>query len=83
VASVQEPVYHWRRYGYNHKEVWENRVIFFITELSQGAHTYTYYARATHAGDFVALPAEVSAMYDRSIWGRSASRAFRVVAPDE
>jgi hypothetical protein len=79
VASTPEPVYYWKSYGYNHKEVWGNRVVFFITELSEGSHIYTYYARATHAGDFVALPTEVSAMYDRSIWGRSASRVFQVV----
>ncbi len=63
----------WRRYGYNYKEVRGDRVSFFITELSGGMHTFTYYARATRAGQFVALPAEVWAMYDLAVWGRSAS----------
>jgi len=51
-------------------------VSFFITQLSAGRHTFTYYARATRAGTFVAMPVEVSAMYDLSVWGRSSSSAL-------
>ncbi len=69
-----EPVFYWREYGYNHKEVRDDRVTFFITEMPAGTYTYTYYARATHAGTFAALPVEVSAMYDATRWGRSASQ---------
>jgi hypothetical protein len=65
--------YRWQEYGYNHKEVYGDRVSFFVTEMSAGRRTFTYYARATRAGTFVALPAEVSAMYDLTVWGRSAS----------
>jgi uncharacterized protein YfaS (alpha-2-macroglobulin family) len=73
-----EPAYYWQEYGYNHKEVHAGRVNFFITELPAGAHTYTYLARATHPGTFAALPAEVSAMYDLSLWGRSESKLFTI-----
>jgi uncharacterized protein YfaS (alpha-2-macroglobulin family) len=75
----QDPIYYWQDYGYNHKEVYGNRVSFFITELDAGTHTYTYLARATHPGEFVALPAEVWAMYDLSTWGRSSSTRLQVV----
>jgi uncharacterized protein YfaS (alpha-2-macroglobulin family) len=75
----QEPVYFWQEYGYNHKEIRGNRVGFFITELDAGSHSYTYIARATHTGEFVALPAEVWAMYDLATWGRSSSSRLEVV----
>lgn len=70
--------YRWREYGYNNKEVHGDRVSFFITELSNGRHSFTYFARATRAGAFVALPAEAYAMYDLTVWGRSASAVFAV-----
>jgi hypothetical protein len=81
-STLEEPRYYWEDYGYNHKEVYGDRVTFFITELAQGALTYTYVARATHAGEFVALPAEVSAMYDLTTWGRSASAGLAIVVPE-
>ncbi len=77
--EYQEPHRYWQSYGYNHKAVHGDRVSFFITELSDGPHTYTYYARATHAGQFVAMPTEVSAMYDATVWGRSASDRLTIV----
>lgn len=77
-AYNYEPAYYWRSYGYNNKEVRGDRVSFFITEFSKGARTFTYYARATRAGEFVAMPVEVWAMYDLSVWGRSASSEIAV-----
>jgi alpha-2-macroglobulin len=79
LAYDQEPTYYWQEYGYNHKEVYGDRVSFFITELPVGQRTLTYFARATHAGDFVALPAEAYAMYDLTAWGRSGSQQLSVV----
>jgi len=73
-SAYDEPVYYWEDYGYNQKEIWGDRVIFFVTEFAQGRRTFSYYARATHAGIFVALPVEVSAMYDMAVWGRSSSK---------
>ncbi|HMN28012.1 MAG TPA: hypothetical protein PKE45_07640, partial [Caldilineaceae bacterium] len=75
LAYDQEPTYYWQDYGYNYKEVRGDRVSFFISELPVGERMFTYLARATHAGDFVALPAEAYAMYDLTAWGRSASQA--------
>jgi hypothetical protein len=36
-------------------------------------------ARATHAGHFVALPAEAYPVYDLATWGRSASSVLLVL----
>jgi alpha-2-macroglobulin len=73
-----EPHFYWQEYGYNNKEVRADRVSFFISELPAGEYTYSYLARATHSGIFVALPAELSAMYDPSLWGRSATQVWRL-----
>jgi alpha-2-macroglobulin len=70
----------WRWPGYDYKETRDDRVSFFVTEMAAGRHTFSYLARATHVGDFVAMPAEVYAMYDLTVWGRSASDALRVAA---
>jgi alpha-2-macroglobulin len=77
-ALGEEPRFYWQEYGYNNKEVHADRVSFFISELPAGEHTYTYLARATHSGNFVALPAEIWAMYDPSLWGRSASSSMEI-----
>jgi len=65
-------------YGYNNKEIHDDRVAFFITHLSAGSHTFTYLARATQAGAFNALPAQVYLMYAPDQWGRSASGTIAV-----
>ncbi len=73
-----EPRFFWEDYGYNQKEIVGGRVTFFITDFSPGEQTLTYLARATHSGQFTALPAQVSAMYDPLVWGRSASATVAV-----
>ncbi|MGH2541673.1 MAG: alpha-2-macroglobulin family protein, partial [Ardenticatenaceae bacterium] len=78
-VAHSEPYFYWQEYGYNNKEVHGDRVSFFITELSQGEHTFSYFARTTHAGHFVAMPTELYAMYDLTVWGRSASALFEIV----
>jgi uncharacterized protein YfaS (alpha-2-macroglobulin family) len=77
-GNYYETLYHWREYGYNNKEIRADRVSFFITEFGKGARTFTYYARATRAGQFIAMPVEVWAMYDLSVWGRSGSGKLAV-----
>jgi uncharacterized protein YfaS (alpha-2-macroglobulin family) len=73
------PTFHWRFYGYNHKEIRFDRVSFFITEVQPGTRTITYLARATYEGQFEALPTEAGAMYDLTLWGRSSNDPVTVV----
>jgi uncharacterized protein YfaS (alpha-2-macroglobulin family) len=74
IAQVyEEPRNYWQEYGYNYKEIRSDRVSFFITEMQAGQRVLTYIARATHSGQFVAMPAEAYPMYDLATWGRSAS----------
>jgi uncharacterized protein YfaS (alpha-2-macroglobulin family) len=65
--------FYWEEYGYNYKEIRGDRVVFFITSMEKGNHTFTYFARATTSGKFIALPAQAYAMYDLNLWGRSES----------
>jgi uncharacterized protein YfaS (alpha-2-macroglobulin family) len=62
----------WEQVGYN-KEIRPDWVSFFVTTLPSGVHYFNYYVRVTSSGEFVAMPAEVSAMYDARFWGRSDS----------
>jgi len=80
-SADSEPRYYWQEYGYNQKEVFADRVSFFVTDMEEGEHSYSYFARATRPGFFAAPPAEVSAMYDLATWGRSASAVLTVLRP--
>jgi len=76
-----EPAYYWQDYGYNRKDVRDERVSFFITRLEPGQRTFTYLMRATTAGEFTALPAQVYPMYEPEVWSRSESDRCRVEDP--
>jgi alpha-2-macroglobulin len=75
-GSTHEEAFTWRRHGYNNKEVYGDRVILFFSELPAGATTVSYLARVTQSGVFTALPAEIWAMYDETVLGRSSSSIF-------
>ena len=47
--------------------------------MSAGRHKFTYLARASTAGHFIALPTQAWGMYDEVLWGRSASSEFSVL----
>ena len=68
----------WRERGYNYKEIFGDRVSFFITEMDKGTRTFTYFARATHHGTFTAMPVEAYGMYTLELWGRSASDQIQI-----
>jgi uncharacterized protein YfaS (alpha-2-macroglobulin family) len=78
-APYRAPVFYWEEYGYNRKEVRDERVVFFITHLGPGRQTLTYLARATTAGEFAARPVQVYPMYEPQVWSRSDSARFRVI----
>lgn len=65
--------WNWETLGYNYKEIFGDRVSFFVTEMNAGRRTFTYYGRATMPGTFTAMPTEVYGMYNPTLWGRSAS----------
>ncbi|MCB0018500.1 MAG: hypothetical protein KDE09_11980, partial [Anaerolineales bacterium] len=69
-----------QHYGshYSYLEMRDGRVSFFITELAPGTHTFVYFARVVQSGTFSAMPAEMYAMYDLTVWGRSAGAIVEI-----
>ncbi len=67
--------------GVNHTEVRDDRVLLFATQLEPGTFRYTYTARATAPGRFVAAPTHAEEMYRSSVYGRSAPSVVTVTAP--
>jgi len=63
----------WHGWGYNYKNIYDNKVGFFVTHIWPAQHTYTYLMRATTPGEFSALPAQAYPMYVDEKWGRSGS----------
>jgi hypothetical protein len=62
----------WRGTWYEHQNLRDERVEAFASLLWEGVHTYTYVARATNYGTFVAPPAKAEEMYMPETFGRSA-----------
>jgi uncharacterized protein YfaS (alpha-2-macroglobulin family) len=60
-------------------ELRDQRVLGFSDNLRPGTHVFEYLARATIAGRFRAAPAQVEAMYDPDLIGRSPLATIEVV----
>ena len=61
----------WWRTWYEHENMRDERIEAFASLLWDGVHTYTYVARATTPGEFVAPPARAEEMYHPETFGRS------------
>lgn len=70
----------WPVWGYNRKNVYDDKVTFFVTRMWPGEHRFSYLMRATTLGVFSALPAEAYPMYEAEVWGRSGSHQVSVAA---
>ncbi len=51
-----------------HKEIHDDRVLFFMDDLPAGFYEFTYLVRATTVGSFVIPPARVEAMYNPDVY---------------
>ena len=69
----------WGRPWYEHQNLRDERVEAFASIVHQGVHTYSYVARATTPGEFIAMPAKAEEMYHPETFGRSMSEIVRVV----
>ena len=67
------PYYWWRRTWYEHQNMRDERIEAFASLLWDGVYTYTYVARATTPGEYVAPPAKAEEMYMPETFGRSAT----------
>lgn len=65
---------------FDHKELRDDRVVYFATRLWRGSYTATYVARATTPGVFTRPPAHAEEMYNPSVHGESDGGVFTVRA---
>jgi uncharacterized protein YfaS (alpha-2-macroglobulin family) len=67
--------YGWWWWGpwYEHQNMRDNRAEAFASLLWDGVYDYSYIARATAPGTFIAPPAKAEEMYSPEVFGRSAS----------
>ncbi len=69
----------WRRTWYEHQNMRDERVEAFSTLVRGGVHDYSYVARATTPGRFIAPPAKAEEMYHPETFGRSATDRVVIV----
>lgn len=63
--------YYWRQYWFEHQNFRDERAEAFASLLWEGVYNYTYVARATTPGRFVAPPAKAEEMYAPETFGRT------------
>lgn len=63
---------------WEHKEIRDDRVLYFARQLWKGSYQATYVARATTVGTFVRPPAQAEEMYNPAVRGRSDGGTFTV-----
>jgi uncharacterized protein YfaS (alpha-2-macroglobulin family) len=63
---------------FDHRELRDDRVVYFATYLWKGTYTATYIARATTPGTFIKPPAHAEEMYNPAVFGRSDGGTFTV-----
>ena len=67
------------RFAFNHKEKRDSMVVMFANRLPAGVYEYTYLARATTIGSFIAPPTRAEEMYEPEVFGRAATDFVRVI----
>jgi hypothetical protein len=68
-----QPYWWWLQPWYEHQNLRDDRVEAFSTLVWAGVHEYSYVARATTPGRFVAPPARAEEMYAPETFGRSST----------
>ena len=63
---------------FDYRELRDDRVVYFATQLWKGTYTASYVARATTPGVFVRPPAHAEEMYNPAVFGRSDGGIFTV-----
>jgi hypothetical protein len=72
-GSVEQRSGWWWWPWYEHQNLRDERAEAFTPLLWEGVYTYTYIARATTPGVYVAPPAKAEEMYSPEVFGRCGS----------
>ncbi len=65
-------------FAFDHQELRDESVVLFADRLPSGVYEYTYLARATTLGRFVAAPTKAEEMYHPETFGRTATAIVEV-----
>ncbi|MGI6207654.1 MAG: Ig-like domain-containing protein [Anaerolineae bacterium] len=76
--AVDDP---WGWWWFSHTEMRDDKVVLFASYLPQGTYEYTYYMRASIAGEFNVRPARAYQMYFPDVYGHSDGGTFAVENP--
>jgi len=63
----KEKGYFWG--GFQHREIYDDKVLFFAQHLFPGEHTLIYFVRAATSGKFLVPSTKVEEMYSPEIFG--------------
>ncbi|MFT4974398.1 MAG: hypothetical protein ACI8S6_000280 [Myxococcota bacterium] len=69
----------WWRPWYDHENIRDDRVEAFAAQVYGGVYAYSYVARATTPGHFIAPPARAEEMYHPETFGRTATERVVIV----
>ena len=78
LVPEEEPPSGWWWDPFDHRELRDERAVFFAQALSPGVYQVRYLLRATLPGEYQVLPATASEMYFPEVWGRTDGATFRV-----
>jgi uncharacterized protein YfaS (alpha-2-macroglobulin family) len=76
----------WQSQGYGalrslpgiHREMRDERVLFFLPEVPPGIYHFRYLARATSPGTFLVPPTRAECMYDPEVFGQSRGTSVEI-----
>jgi len=68
----------WEWNPFRHREMYDDKALFFADFLPAGVHTLTYLVRATSYGTFQAPATRAEGMYEPEVFGQTSSKALRV-----
>jgi len=79
-AGCEVPPYAFddRNSAWIHRELHDDRAVFFFQQMTAGTHTFEYGLRAETPGNYHVMPATISSMYVPSIRGRSAESKLKI-----
>jgi uncharacterized protein YfaS (alpha-2-macroglobulin family) len=63
---------------FDHREMRDDRVVFYATVLWRGSYTASYVSRATTPGQFILPPSHAEEMYNPAVHGRGSGGTFTV-----
>ncbi|HTP12125.1 MAG TPA: hypothetical protein VMM37_00775, partial [Bacteroidota bacterium] len=68
----------WNYNPFRHREMYDDKALFFADYLPAGVYTLTYLVRATSYGTFQAPATRAEGMYEPEVFGQTASKLIRV-----